>query len=196
MWERLDTPDIVVRYMREARPSEAELLASFLRGAQTRSWAHSVSAATSLGALRLTSQLAYEDNVAVGSIHLRVTESEQIALSYVPPHSESSATTLVRDPGEGIAALETMLPRLFEDHGRRSPEGTSADGDRENPWFELGVRVQVVPNGRNRTLRAGVVANRIWHHKHECWTYFIESDGKRVSKRYVAEDLEPVGEPR
>lgn len=89
----------------------------------------------------------------------------------------------------------TAQPSAFEDRGRQPTEAMSADGQRERPSFALGARVQVVPNGQNRRLWVGLVARRIWHHKHACWTYFIESDGKKVSKRYVAEDLELVVDP-
>lgn len=55
--------------------------------------------------------------------------------------------------------------------------------------FRLGQRVCVVVNERNRTARVGVIANVVWHGKDGCYNYYLEVDGKKVSKRYLARDL-------
>jgi hypothetical protein len=61
------------------------------------------------------------------------------------------------------------------------------------PWsaeFPVGTTVRVVPNeGRNTTLHSGRVCKVIWHAKNECWNYYLEVEGKKVSKRYLASDL-------
>lgn len=57
--------------------------------------------------------------------------------------------------------------------------------------FRLGQRVRVLVNERNRTARSGVVANVVWHFKDACYHYYLEVDGKKVSKRYLARDLIP-----
>lgn len=58
------------------------------------------------------------------------------------------------------------------------------------PRFPAGTAVRVVPNsGRNETLFAGKVREVIWHHKHGLWNYYLEADGRRVSKRYLEADL-------
>ena len=47
--------------------------------------------------------------------------------------------------------------------------------------------VQVLPPN---TERRGHVRLIVWHFKHCCWNYYLESDtGKKVSKRYVEHDL-------
>ena len=50
-----------------------------------------------------------------------------------------------------------------------------------------------VPGVRGHTARRGTVRQVIWHHKDGCFHYYIEEAGKRVSKRYRAEDLEADG---
>lgn len=58
------------------------------------------------------------------------------------------------------------------------------------PEFPVGTPVRVVPNeGRNTTLHAGTVREAIWHSKEECWNYYLNVGGKKVSKRYLASDL-------
>ncbi|MGD9170524.1 MAG: hypothetical protein PVI97_10765 [Candidatus Thiodiazotropha sp.] len=39
------------------------------------------------------------------------------------------------------------------------------------------------------TEREGKIREIIWHFKSEEWSYYIESDGNKVSKRYVESDL-------
>jgi ATP-dependent 26S proteasome regulatory subunit len=55
--------------------------------------------------------------------------------------------------------------------------------------FEIGDPVEVLMNQRNGTGRTGLIARAIWHHKDACYNYYLEVDGKQVSKRYVASDL-------
>ncbi len=71
---------------------------------------------------------------------------------------------------------------------------------RSHPRFAVGDRVRVVLNERNRTPHEGSIREAIWHGKHQCWNYYLVEDGKKISKRYIAEDLEgveaaPVGGP-
>lgn len=58
--------------------------------------------------------------------------------------------------------------------------------------FEVGDSVRVILNERNQTSRTGTVRDVIWHHKDGRYNYYIASEGKKVSKRYIEEDLEPV----
>ena len=60
------------------------------------------------------------------------------------------------------------------------------------PLFKVGQHVRVVLNERNTTPHAGIVGEVKWHHKAERYYYYIEEDGKRVSKRYFDADLERV----
>lgn len=60
------------------------------------------------------------------------------------------------------------------------------------PEFSIGQQVRVILNERNRTPHTGVIVQVICHHKMEKWCYFLEENGKRLSKRYFSEDLEPV----
>jgi hypothetical protein len=57
------------------------------------------------------------------------------------------------------------------------------------PEFLLGQRVSVLVNERNHTARVGTVARVVWHHKDACYNYYLEVDGKNVSKRYLSCDL-------
>jgi hypothetical protein len=58
--------------------------------------------------------------------------------------------------------------------------------------FEVGDPVEVMINQRNSTSRMGLIARAIWHHKDVCYNYYLEVDGKQVSKRYFASDLARV----
>jgi len=57
------------------------------------------------------------------------------------------------------------------------------------PEFEVGQRVLVRVNDRNFTPRAGAVLQVVWHFKDACYNYYLEVDGKKIGKRYVASDL-------
>jgi hypothetical protein len=56
----------------------------------------------------------------------------------------------------------------------------------ELPKYMLFDSVKVLsPN----TERHGLVRELIWHFKNSEWNFYIESDGKRISKRYLEADL-------
>lgn len=190
MWERLDHPQICEKALQNCRPKEAPALAALLRQASTRPWAAELSAVTSLGQLRLTTQRAYDDETPAGCIHLSVVEGGKIALAYSPPHPGESVVDRVAAPEEALGALELMLIRLFEEHGAQGAEALSTDKDPGRPRFEVGAHVRVIQNERNRTPHEGVVTRHVWHHKFACWTYFIEERGRKIKKRYLGEDLE------
>ncbi len=61
--------------------------------------------------------------------------------------------------------------------------------DLPEPEFKPGQPVDVVLNESNHTARAGTIARVIWHHKDNCYNYYLEADGKKISKRYLARDL-------
>lgn len=75
----------------------------------------------------------------------------------------------------------------------KGPGPTAATADRPPPAYSLGQRVRVVLNERNRTPREGTVRRIVWHFKDGRYNYYLEQDDKRVSKRYLREDLEPAG---
>ena len=58
--------------------------------------------------------------------------------------------------------------------------------------FQLGQRVCVVLNERNHTPHTGTIRTVIWHHKDRRYNYYLAENGKKVAKRYLAEDLQPV----
>lgn len=57
------------------------------------------------------------------------------------------------------------------------------------PEFAVGQPVPVLVNARNRTPRVGWVRRVVWHFKLACWMFYLEAGGRRVSKRYFADDL-------
>jgi hypothetical protein len=61
------------------------------------------------------------------------------------------------------------------------------------PEFGLGQRVRVVVNDCNRTPHEGTIRAAVWHHKERRFHYYLQEAGRKVSKRYAAEDLQPVG---
>jgi hypothetical protein len=62
--------------------------------------------------------------------------------------------------------------------------------DKPAPIFIVGQRVRVRVNDRNRTPHEGLVRDIIWHHKDARYNYYLQDGDKKVSKRYLAEDLE------
>lgn len=60
------------------------------------------------------------------------------------------------------------------------------------PEHPLGSFVRVVLNDRNRTPRRGRVREVVWHFKDGRYNYYIEENGQKVTKRYLAEDLIPA----
>lgn len=189
MWAPLDQDDLLDQARQSLAPEGVEPLLQLLFAARDRPWASKIGVVTSMGRLSLTSNRRYGEPTATGVITL-IGKGEEVTFSYCPPHAleeEPSNHPL----GDALGYLEVLVARLLDDVGALSPEERSEDRSRSEPRFPLGSRVRVVPNNRNRTLHLGVVAESVWHHKYGCWTYYLEADGKRVSKRYVAEDFRP-----
>ena len=75
---------------------------------------------------------------------------------------------------------------------RRAAEWLLADLTSGNPDIHIPKavvfdRIRVLePN----TPREGVVRQLIWHFKDANWNYYIEAEGKKVSKRYLDSDIE------
>jgi hypothetical protein len=64
--------------------------------------------------------------------------------------------------------------------------------DRPEPEFAIGQRVRVVVNDRNHTPHEGTIRAAVWHYKQGRFHYYIQEGGRKVSKRYAADDLRPV----
>ena len=62
----------------------------------------------------------------------------------------------------------------------------NGERDVEFPKFVL---FQPVVTRSPNTPRQGRIVRMIWHYKDVCWNYYIESDGKAISKRYLEGDL-------
>jgi hypothetical protein len=60
------------------------------------------------------------------------------------------------------------------------------------PEFNVGDRVRVVSSARHLTPHTGPIRQVVWHFKHARYNYYIEENGKKVSTRYYADDLELV----
>ena len=60
------------------------------------------------------------------------------------------------------------------------------------PELKVGDPVTVIMNDRNKTPRTGRVERIIWHYKDSRYNYYLEVEGRSVSKRYIAEDLKPA----
>lgn len=60
------------------------------------------------------------------------------------------------------------------------------------PEFEVGEAVEVLISHRNSTRHVGFITRVVWHYKDACYNYYLEADGRRVSKRYIATDLARV----
>ena len=64
--------------------------------------------------------------------------------------------------------------------------------DRPEPKFHQGQHVRVILNERNRTPHSGTIRQIIWHFKDQRYNYYLEEDGKNVTKRYFDSDLESM----
>jgi hypothetical protein len=62
---------------------------------------------------------------------------------------------------------------------------------RPKPRFAVGQAVRVVLNERNTTAHSGTVQEIIWHFKDQRYNYYLVENGRKVSKRYFEDDLEP-----
>ena len=62
----------------------------------------------------------------------------------------------------------------------------------DEPAFFLGQLVRVVLNERNKTPHTGTICEIIWHYKDQRYNYYLEEDGKKVSKRCFKDDLEAL----
>jgi hypothetical protein len=60
------------------------------------------------------------------------------------------------------------------------------------PAFSVGQRVRVILNERNRTARTGTIRQIIWHYKEQTYNYYLDVNGKRISKRYYEKDFEQL----
>ncbi len=58
------------------------------------------------------------------------------------------------------------------------------------PEYAVGDQVRVVPSDHHSTQHTGTIREVIWHFKDGCYNYYIEENGKKVSTRYLAADLE------
>lgn len=57
----------------------------------------------------------------------------------------------------------------------------------------MGDPVEVVPSARHQTLWRGEVRAVVWHFKDRRWNYYLVSEGRAVSTRYLTEDLRHSG---
>ncbi len=60
------------------------------------------------------------------------------------------------------------------------------------PELDIGQIVRVILNARNLTPHEGPISERTWHHSDRRWIYIMSDGGRRVSKRYYIDDLQPV----
>jgi hypothetical protein len=88
----------------------------------------------------------------------------------------SSDSGLAEVVEAALAALETLA-------NRPSP----SDVDPESPRYEVGQEVEIPGAGPHH------IRERQWHEKGGYWFYLLRKpSGAKVSKRYLAEDLEPT----
>jgi hypothetical protein len=57
------------------------------------------------------------------------------------------------------------------------------------PQLSLGQPVQVCLNAYHQTPHLGTIRFYFWHWKDQTWYYLLEKKGRKISKRYRAEDL-------
>lgn len=60
------------------------------------------------------------------------------------------------------------------------------------PKYSLQQKVRITLNERNKTPYIGSIREIFWHYKEQRYYYLIDSNGKKISKRYFEEDLESI----
>lgn len=96
----------------------------------------------------------------------------------------------------GLSRAELEASLAFAPHLRSIAAGLSDDeisNGKPPPSFVEGQLVEVVLNARNTTYHKGIVQEIGWHHEEAKWLFRLSENGKRVSKRYEAEDLRAAG---
>ncbi|MEO1529201.1 MAG: hypothetical protein AAFX06_27590 [Planctomycetota bacterium] len=63
-----------------------------------------------------------------------------------------------------------------------------------DPEYQIDDRVSVIVNDRNKTARTGTIQGVVWHFKDSRYNYYLEVEGRSISKRYLAIDLLPAAE--
>ena len=58
--------------------------------------------------------------------------------------------------------------------------------------FTLGQQVRVIAGARNGKPALATIRDILWHFSDERYGYYLDEGGKKNTKRYVEEDLEPV----
>ena len=93
---------------------------------------------------------------------------------------------LHRDPGLGVPLLWRRHPPAWPDTGEQALPRVSG-----LPPPELGVGdvVSVNLGERNHTPHTGRVRACDWHFKLGRWCYYLDVDGRKIHKRYFADDL-------
>lgn len=129
--------------------------------------------------LRAGEELAGERETFL--VRLRAFESQRRRLKREGRRTPRPAETHALWDG----AFGELLP-----HRRPAPERTFVvPAHLPAPAFGIGLPVSVVLSARNHTARRGVVVHCVWHGKLNQWMFFLVVAGRRVSKRYFAEDL-------
>lgn len=85
-------------------------------------------------------------------------------------------------------AITRSLKKLFGSNLPRQLEANNAEIP--PPSFEIGDPVKIIGTKKN-SARRGKIREHIWHHKNTEWMYFINEEGRKVSKRYREDELEP-----
>lgn len=86
--------------------------------------------------------------------------------------------------------LESVLSEheeLQETLSKLDPNDVSCG--RHPPEFRSGDSVEVIVNAKNLTYHMGTVRKEVWHLKDRRWNFYLEANGKKIGKRYLANDL-------
>ena len=85
-------------------------------------------------------------------------------------------------------AITRWLKKLFGSNLPRQLEAKNAEIP--PPSFEIGDPVKIIGTKKN-SARSGRIREHIWHHRNTEWMYFTNEEGRKVSKRYREDELEP-----
>lgn len=185
MWRRLDDDNLLDAYRHEV-PGQP-LLAQLLERLCHEPWAGQVSAVVSLGHFRLTTAPSHDARARHGCIGLGVKDNK-IGISLHPAGVNIATDSAICTPDEAPTIVGNWMQRLLDGYSLHPLDEPTDDTDREHPTFEVGQPVRVLECGGRNTPRRGTISRAIWH-KHGRWTYYLQVDGKELSKRYYGVDL-------
>jgi hypothetical protein len=189
MWCPLNDSSVVEQYESgfSSNAPAPPALVTLLHLLQKKDWAADIYVATSLNHLSLTNAPSWNSAAACPSLSIEI-RGEEVVVAFVDAGNRVAGPQRRCQPEELADVVELYVYRMLAKE--KLPPRAFADNDPDHARLSLGQAVSVIPK-LGHTPHSGTVREIIWHHKNRCWNYYLTTDtGKKLTKRYVAEDLE------